>query len=479
MALNPNATERTGRQDRGPSASRKLWQTVRRAFVEFLAIPSAVIAGFVLLALVTFLIDEWRMQGASASPDEWHGLFSDAQATRDFISVIAASIITVTSITLSLLLIAVQQGASALTTQVFDQFLRRRSNQFYFGFFIGLALYSLIVLASINPAHRPTVGVALAGLLTAAALYALILLVYTTIDEMRPVVILRSIHDHTLLARQCQRELLQHTKRSPRLTGVPDAKVTAAHNGFMTRIDIASLARAAGDRAEIVVLKSIGDYVAFGDPIAEIRVASTIEDMSSLEDAVRKAAVLEEQRDLDTDPTFGVQQIAIIGWTSISTAKSNPDPGLLAIQNLRDLLARWLHDDAAFGDGGGYADPASPVVYFDDLPNILMRAFESLAVVASESMQHQNAAAIYRTFAGQFHRLPAPLRTQAEDLFLRSLAGLGDHILTSELDAALSDLCTALRARGPSACAEALDDAQQRLARSVGRLHSRGTRAAP
>jgi hypothetical protein len=58
-----------------------------------------------------------------------------------------------------------------------------------------------------------------------------------------------------------------------------------------------------------------------------------------------------------------------------------------------------------------------------------MRAFESLAVVASESMQHQSAAEIYRTFATLYHRFPVALRRQADDLLLRSLSGLGDHIL--------------------------------------------------
>jgi hypothetical protein len=209
---------------------RELWQAVRRAFVEFLAIPTAVIAGFILLAIITYLIDEARMQDdLGAKPPEWSGLFSDAQATREFISVIAGSIITVTSITLSLLLIAVQQGASSLTSNVYDQFLRRRTNQFYFGFFIGLALYSLIVLASINPLHHPTVAVAAAGLLTAAALYALILLVYTTIDEMRTVVILRSIHDHTLSARQAQLDLLRRTRREPRSRHAAKTRIAADH----------------------------------------------------------------------------------------------------------------------------------------------------------------------------------------------------------------------------------------------------------
>ena len=456
---------------------RQLWETIRRAFVEFLMIPTLVIGGFLLLALVMFVIDGSR-NGYGADPAaRWGGLFSDPQASRDFLGVIATSIITVTSITLSLLLIAVQQGAASLTSLVFDQFLRRRTNQLYFGFFIGLALYSLIVLASINASHQPVYGLAVAGVLTAAALYMLILLTYTTINQMRPVVIIKSIHDHTLLARDCQRELLRNTRREPRHPHDVRVRVTSNRSGFVSRIDVSAITEALSDTdIEVVIRVSIGDYVAFGDPVAEIGMAPQ-RDISSFEPAIRNAVALEEQRDLDTDPAFGIEQLVTIGWTSISTAKSNPDPGLLTIYSLRDLLARWLNADGAFSsDADAGADRTARVVYPDNLSDQLMKGFESLAVVASESMQHQCAAEVYRSFASLFDRLPPSLQRRAESLLLRSLSGLGDHILTTELEASLSAVIDALTVAGRVQSADAIGVARRQLERSIGRLNSRSTR---
>ena len=459
------------------SASGVGLEIIRRAFVEFLWIPTLVIVAFLLLALATFLLDAARI--AHEAPTEARaGLFSDSQAARDFLSVIATSIITVTSITLSLLLIAVQQGAASLTSLVFDQFLRRRVNQFYFGFFIGLALYALIVLASVNPSHQPIYGVAAAGLMTVAALYMLVLLIYTTINQMRPVVIIRSIHDHTLLARARQRDLIRSTRRAPLSGAETRIRVTAGDSGFMVRIDVDAIARAmTAEDAEIVILMAVGDYVAFGDPLAEIRMTER-HDASALEQAIRKAVFVEEQRDLDCDPAFGIEQLATIGWTSISTAKSNPGPGLLAIQNLRDLLARWIETDEAFGaraDGDGHTK--APVVYADNLPEEVLKSFESLVTVASESMQHQSAAEIYRTFASLFQRLPPPLQRQAVDLLLRSLSALGEHVLTRELDEALSLLVETLSIAGHSQGAKAIETARNQLARSIGQLNTRSGRA--
>lgn len=101
--------------------ARRIAKTIRRAFAEFLAIPTVVISLFLLLAVVMYWIDAGRASYEGQGSEElWGGLFSNVQATRDFLGVIAGSIITVTSITLSLLLIAVQQRATALTSLVFD-----------------------------------------------------------------------------------------------------------------------------------------------------------------------------------------------------------------------------------------------------------------------------------------------------------------------------------------------------------------------
>lgn len=473
MAENSNRSADAGGAVAGPREGMRHWtETIHRAFVEFLTIPTLVVAGFVLLAVVMYFVDD------HFSAEQWSGLFSDVQATRDFLGVIAGSIITVTSITLSLLLIAVQQGATALTSLVFDQFLRRRTNQIYFGSFIGLALYALIVLATVNESHRAVFSTALAGVLTVAALYTLLILIYTTIDQMRPVVIIRTIHDHTLLARECQLDLLRKTRRTPRHQATECIRIAASSSGFMTGVDVPTVAKAVTDsETEVVILVSIGDYVAFGDAIAEVRMARD-QDASALGRVIAQSLVIEDQRDLDTDPAFGIEQLVTIGWTSISTAKSNPDPGLLTIWNLRDLLARWLQTDGAFGSAvDAAADPNSPVVYIDNLPNQVMGGLESLAVVASESMQYQCAAEIYRTFAVQYHRLPPFLGQQTEELVLRSLSGLGDHILTSDLDASLSALAAALKSAGRSESAARITTAVQQLGSSNGRLNSRSTRA--
>jgi uncharacterized membrane protein len=446
---------------------------VRRAFVTFLTVPSLITAGFILLAAVTYFFDH----AAIARSDPFRAfmkahLFRDSQATSSLLGAIAGSIITVTSITFSLLLLAVQQSASSLTNQVFDQFLRRRLNQVYFGFFVGLALYTLVILATVDPSDNPVYGATVAFLLTGVALYLLVLLLYTTINQTRPVEIIATIHDHTLVAREHQRAFLRRTRRSPCGECGIRLPVTATGHGFVISVNLDSIGAAienARADVEVVLLVSVGTFVAFRDVIAEVR-AQTMDDAIAVANILPRAIHLERQRDFANDPAYGIEQLLTIAWTSISTAKSNPSPGLLVIHNLRDMLARWSVGEEA-GD-----EPALPVVYTDNVPARLLDAFESLAVVSSESMQHQSITEIIHTLTMMFDRLPPDWQQRADDLILRILSSLGDYVLTAGLDAALTALVRTLTDAMRLDTAMAVESAQTGLRASVGHLHSRSTR---
>ncbi|MGH7445089.1 MAG: DUF2254 family protein [Longimicrobiales bacterium] len=332
------------------------WQAVRRAFAEFLWFPTAIVATFLALAAAFFVLERADLAWLQPIRDVLRtNLFTGAESTADLLSTIAGSLITVTSITISLLLVALQQAAGSLTFEVFDQFLRRRYNQFYFGFFVGLALFALITLATVNDPFNPVLAASFAFLLTIVALLLLIVLLYTTINQMRPVEIIEAVHHLTLGARDRQLPFVRRTRRHARATGAdssgqPTVSINADAHGFVTRIDLdqieSCLATTEG-AVEVELDIAIGTFVGFGDTIARIRVGPSA-DARALADATRGAIRLERRRDIMADPAYGIEQLETIAWTSISTSKSNPAPGLLTIQSLRDLLARWA-DDARAG----------------------------------------------------------------------------------------------------------------------------------
>src|SRR5687767_12169889 len=335
---------------------------VRRAFSEFLLVPSCLIAGFLLLSAVTFVLDRGDHAWLEPLKEFLHSSFLiEEQATRDLLGTIASGLITITSITISLLLIALQQSASALTHQAYDQFLRNWQNQVYFGIFVGLSLYTLVTLGTVGPLN-PVIGAGVALLSTIVALYLLLVLFYTTVDQMRPVVIIEAIHDHVLAARERQLPLLRATRRTPRLPAAGGVPVTAVSHGFVTGIDVPAIreaVRATGGDAEVVMRVTLGAYVVFGQELAEVR-ASRRDDAIAVGGILEDAIAREGKRDIGSDPLDGIEELETIGWTSISTAQSDPDAGVLTIYGLRDILARWA-------GAAQTLDEAAVLVYEDDV----------------------------------------------------------------------------------------------------------------
>lgn len=453
-----------------------LAEEVRRAFNEFLALPTLIIIGFLSLAVATYAIDFGRAPWLESARRVLEArVLVDATATGDLLRTIAGGLITVTSITISLLLLALQQVASSLTAEVYDQFLHRRQNQAYFGFFVGVSLYALVTLATVNENFNPVFGATVAFGLTVAALYILIVLLYTTINQMRPDEVIYEIQRLTLAARQEQLSFIARTRRRAVDTGGLGTPVRASRNGYVTKVDLdelESVSNDAGGRLEFILPVSIGSYVTFGDVVAHVSGEASAH-TELLGDRVRAAIRLERQQDLPTDPGYGIDQLEAIGWTSASTAKSDHAPAIMAVRNLRDILARWVEDGVPAPDGR-----VVPVVYVDDVPARLLNAFESIAVASTESMQHQTLAEVLRTFTLLFDRLPAEEQIRAEDLILRVLSGLGDHVLTAPLEHALRALADTLGDCGRSETAAAVRTACDTLAQSVGIISSRADRLA-
>lgn len=91
-------------------------------------------------------------------------------------------------------------------------------------------------------------------------------------------------------------------------------------------------------------------------------------------------------------------------------------------------------------------------------------------------MQYQIFAEVLRTFVTMYPRVPAEHQPRVEDLLRRILPVLGDHVLTRELDGALSALLQTLTSSGRIDTASLIQEARSKLKESVGKLNSRSTR---
>lgn len=449
------------------------WSTLKRAFEEFLAVPTILIFCFLMLAVASYYVEykdfEWIKPFQSFMRQH---IFSDSKATSELLGAIAGSIITVSSLTITLLLVVVQQSAASMTTQVFDQFLRSRNNQLIFGFFVGLSLFSLIILSTVSSSFNPVIGATIALFFTFIALFLLIILVYSTINEMRPPVIIESIHQLILNARGRQAKLLNRTRRMPSFDGQVNYPIALNRHGYLTGINLEGIGKCAKSmpgETEIIYEVSIGDYLSVHDVFATVT-GNNMEDCKKMAGVVYKSTLIELQRNTASDPADGIEQLEMIGWTSISTSKSNPYPGLLTIRALRNLLSQWK-DEKITNDKIPF-----PVVYNDNVKERLLSTLETMGVVASESMQHQSFTEVIHTFNILFERMDTEIQQRMEDIVLRLLSALGDFVLTGPLDKELTQLVSLLNLNNRNETANFISKAQVKLRESIGHLNSRATR---
>src|SRR4051794_15280945 len=309
---------------------------LRRGVAEFLRIPLYLTVGFCALGVAVSLLDAWSLPEAPLRATA--GAVVPDGGAVEFISAVATSVVTITSITFSVLLLAVQQTATSLTAVVFDQFLRRVTNQVYFGFFVGLSAYSFIVLGAARDKPPPVYGAALTLILAILGLVGLLLLIHGTVDQMRPQSVVRSIHELALRARARELVLLGRPRaRRHTHSARPFRPVTVPDSGYVVSVDLDALAAVAREVAdgEVIVRATLGTYVVFGDAVAEM--VGVAPDDDSHDDAVRVAFGLDDVRDVEVEAGYATDQLENICWATASSAQQSPQTAITALWALRDL----------------------------------------------------------------------------------------------------------------------------------------------
>jgi len=447
-------------------------EAVRLAFGEFLGGAGLVALAVLAVGGLVHVLDRTRpgpLQGVRAWLDA--NAFTTPDTTAALLQSISATVITVASITFSLMLVAIQQSASSLTGQVFDQFMRRRSNQFYFGFFVGLGAYALLQTTTVHQGFNPVLGAALTVALSVVAVVLLLVLVYAAINQMRPVVIVEAMHDRLVEARARQEaRIVRRTRPLPRRPAAPCTAVLSDRTGFVLHIDLDRIQReiaAVPVPCEVVLDVTIGGYVAYGDRLARLH---GVEGAAAqrVGEAVGRAMRLERQRNIDgVDAVYGLLQLETVGWTSTSGAQHNPQAARLVVAALRDVLARLGVENGPPDD-----TPDTDIVYADDFPEVLMDTWESLAVVTADSQQHQVAADIIDALDSVLTRLAPAYRTRAVDVLMRTLPALGSHPPTRRLEVALERLRDTLEGLGERGAARAADAAVASLRSRIGTVEA-------
>jgi uncharacterized membrane protein len=264
------------------------------------------------------------------------GVTGSASSVQTILTAASTSLVTLTSVVLSLTLVAVQLAMGQFSPRIVRAILQDRRSQLAVGLFIGTFAYSMTVLREVNA--KSSGGGALPGLavvvdygLILSAIVVLVLYVHHTAQSIRAGGLIGWVADAT-------REEIERLYPSPPHPEEDPSVVAAPHYGIVTKLPYQVLVDIA-EQADCVLelVPAMGDFVPRGGPLFRVR-GSLPEPHRS---AAARSVILDNERTHEFQPAFGLRKLVDVAIRSIySSPFQDPTTSVQSINAIHDILRR-------------------------------------------------------------------------------------------------------------------------------------------
>jgi uncharacterized membrane protein len=382
------------------NAARRRWASLREALaaqvwpVPVIAIAVSVILG-VALPVLDAAIDK------SLNPAFGSFLFDGGtDSARAVLSAIAGSLITATSLTFSLTVVALQLASSQASPRILRMFAKDPMVHSTLAVFLGTFAFALTVLRTVEDAGTetassvPRIAVTVASLATLASVVMLTLFLAHLATQLRIETMMRNVHKETsatiaLVAKTTGEEA---DTVAPELLDRPRFPAPSVRSGFISSINRSHLVDLATQHDLVIhELPTVGSSVVKGvplawwwrrDPLAHSVIGS--DEDAEIELGIAAAYGLTYERTASQDIGFGIRQLADIAVRALSPGVNDPTSAVHALSHISALLCDLTRL------------PSQPNAMSDDagVVRLLPRThdFESLLEVALQQPRRYGAA---------------------------------------------------------------------------------------
>jgi uncharacterized membrane protein len=273
-------------------------------------------------------------------------------AARDVLAAIAGSLISVTGLTFSFTVVALQLASSQHSPRFLQTFVTDRVVQVTLALLVGTFVYALTVLRTVRteesagPAFVPRLSVTAGFVLTLASVVGLVLFLGHLARSLRVETMLRDVSDEArdTYARELPR-LDDDAGTDTPLPSGPAAPVCAHRSGFVTDVDGDRIVAAAAAAGVTVVLEPrIGDSVVAGTPLAHVRraPARTAGRLDEVERALHEGVRLGFERRPDRDVAHSLRKVVDIAVRALSPGTNDPTTAVHALSHVSALLGELV-----------------------------------------------------------------------------------------------------------------------------------------
>jgi uncharacterized membrane protein len=321
----------------------KLWIRLRSSlwFLPTILVLASMAAAVALIESEGLVGDEMAQR--------WPRVFgASADGSREMLSAIATSMITVAGVVFSITIVALSLTSTQYSPRVLRNFMRDRPTQLVPGVFVGIFAYCLLVLRTIRGADELTFIPSLAVLVGMGYAFAgiafLIYFIHHVAQSIQASSIVSRIFGDTAAA-------IDHL--FPQELGTPPARHEALHadapaswtcvkaqrSGYVTGIDSEGLLRFATEQERVLRLAAApGDFVIEGATLVEASGSAGISDDHRR--GLQRLVVLGRHRTVEQDAGFGLQQLVDVAVKALSPGINDPTTACMCVDQLGALLVR-------------------------------------------------------------------------------------------------------------------------------------------
>ena len=336
----------------------------------------------------------------------WPG---DVDSASSALQAISTAVITATSLTFSLVVVALQLASQQFSPRLLREFARDSVIQTVLAVLVATFVYALTVLRSLDAMDTlPALAVLGGFLLGIASAAALVGFLSHIARAVRVDTMMAAVHGDTKRVMHAGYPPLGEGARPPDagLPGPGGGTLLPAHrSGFVAAVDLDRLVgEIAAQGAFVRVGVRPGDHVTFGTPIASAWPVERPLDVAALNAALGATVTYAYERSFEQDVAFGFRQLADIAVKALSPGINDPTTAAHAIGYAADLL-RDLHcrnvGPAVYDDAGGAPRVVMPdrdYRYYLDLAIAQIRRYggrEPTVLVALLALLRDVATAVH------------------------------------------------------------------------------------
>ena len=269
-----------------------------------------------------------------------------AEAVDNILSIIASSMLAVTTFSLSTMVAAYSAATANVTPRATRLLIEDTTTQNVLAAFVGSFLYSLVAIITLSIGGYGEQG---RVILFAMTIVVVIIIVVTLLRWIDYLLRLGRVGETTLQVEKATAEAMRARKRQPNLGGVAAetleggiprnaTEILSARIGYVQHVDMAALDEYAGKAGGRIFVAALpGTFVGLNRPLAWCWGMQESPD----DRRIANAFTIADERVFDQDPRFGLCVMAEIAQRALSPAMNDPGTAIDVLGRAVRVLSIW------------------------------------------------------------------------------------------------------------------------------------------